>query len=234
MHERTAQLESANREMEAFSYSVSHDLRNPLRTINGYSQILLEDHGEQMGETAQGYLKQIHLVSTRMRRLIDDLLKLSQVTRGELLVVPVNLSEMAQALSESLSLSQPQRQVTWDIAPGIRVKGDQGLLEIALENLFNNAFKYTGLQAEAHIQFGVEQQNGCPVYFVRDNGAGFDMAQAHKLFQSFQRLHGATEFEGSGIGLAVVQRIILRHNGSIWARGAVNQGAVFYFTLGSN
>jgi PAS domain S-box-containing protein len=230
--DRTAQLEAANRDMESFSYSVSHDLRNPLRSLNGYSQILLEDYAPGLDETAQGYLKQISVVSTRMRHLIDDLLKLSQITRGELNVTAVNLSEMAKMLSKTLQDLQPERRVTWNISPGIWGKGDRGLLEIALENLMNNAFKYTSLRPEAHIEFGVQEQDDHQVYFVRDDGAGFDMAYVDRLFHTFQRLHNMTEFEGTGIGLAMVQRIILRHNGTIWAEGAVNQGATFFFTLG--
>jgi PAS domain S-box-containing protein len=232
VHERTAQLESANREMESFSYSVSHDLRNPLRTLNGFSQILLEDYAPQLDENARGYLKQINTAGTHMRHVIDDLLKLSQVTRGDLNKAPVNLSELAQVISSTLNESHPQRRVMWAITPGLWVEGDRGLLEIAMDNLLNNAFKYTALRPDAHIEFGVQKNDGQSVYYVRDDGVGFDMAYADKLFQSFQRLHAGTEFEGTGIGLTMVQRIILRHKGAIWADGVVNKGATFYFTLG--
>jgi signal transduction histidine kinase len=232
IRERTAQLEAANQELKAFSYSVSHDLRAPLRAMEGFSQILLKEYAGQLDETGQGYLNKINSASQHMKQLIDDLLDLSRVTRAELNKTKVNLSGMAAKLSAALSETQPGRQIEWDIVPDVIVNGDERLLEVALGNLLNNAFKFTSRHPTAHIEFGVKKENEQTVYFVRDDGAGFDMAYASKLFGPFQRLHSAGLFEGTGIGLTIVQRIINRHGGHVWAEAVIDKGATFYFTLG--
>lgn len=229
--ERTAELVAANRELEAFSYSVSHDLRSPLRNIDGFSQALLEDYGEQLDSAGQDYLRRIRTSIRRMGQLIDALLQLSRVTRSQLERQRVDLSSLVRSVVSELERLAPDRQVTVDIQNGVSVTGDSRLLRIAMENLIHNAWKFTTHQAEPQISFGVTTQDGQSIYFVRDNGAGFDMAYADKLFGAFQRLHPESQYEGAGIGLATVQRIIDRHGGRIWAEGAVNQGATFYFTL---
>jgi len=229
--ERTAQLTAANQELEAFSYSVSHDLRTPLRSIDGFSRILLKSYLDKLDTPGQDYLQRVRAASQRMGQLIDDLLELSRVTRVELRREAVDLSALARAIAAELQQTQPGRQVTFVIAEGLVARGDVRLLRVVLENLLNNAWKFTGKLTHAEIAFGSTQQDGRPVYCVHDNGAGFDMAYADKLFGAFQRLHPASEFEGTGIGLATVQRIIHRHGGRVWAEGAVGQGARFYFTL---
>ncbi|HFD39779.1 MAG TPA: PAS domain S-box protein [Anaerolineae bacterium] len=229
--ERTAELAAVNRELEAFAYSVSHDLRAPLRSIDGFSQALLEDYADVLDARGKDYLRRVRAASQRMGRLIDDLLHLSRLTRREMHRQPVHLSEMAQQIAEDLSRQDPERQVEWRIAPDVVADGDPHLLRACLENLLGNAWKFTSKHATACIEFGVERDQEPPVYFVRDDGAGFDMAYADKLFGAFQRLHGLAEFEGTGIGLATVQRIIHRHGGRVWAEGKVEQGATFYFTL---
>ena len=230
--ERTAQLQAANEELEAFSYSVSHDLRAPLRSIDGFSQALLEDYSESLPEEGQHYLQRVRAASQRMGQLIDDLLQLSRLTRSEMHLETVNLSDLIQELVADLQAQTPDRKATFAIAPDIMVKADAKLLRIAMENLLNNAWKFTAKQPTAHIQFGVQApESGEPIYFVRDDGAGFEMDYAHKLFGAFQRLHTPAEFPGTGIGLATVQRVLHRHGGRIWAEGKVNEGATFYFTL---
>ena len=230
--ERTAQLQAANEELEAFSYSVSHDLRAPLRSIDGFSQALLEDYSESLPEEGQHYLQRVRAASQRMGQLIDDLLQLSRLTRSEMRLETVNLSDLIQELVADLQAQTPDRKATFAIAPDIMVKADAKLLRIAMENLLNNAWKFTAKQPAAHIQFGVQEpESGEPIYFVRDDGAGFEMDYAHKLFGAFQRLHTPAEFPGTGIGLATVQRVLHRHGGRIWAEGKVNEGATFYFTL---
>ena len=229
--ERSAALEAANKELEAFSYSVSHDLRAPLRSIDGFSQALLEDYVEKLDGQGKDYLTRIRAASQRMGHLIDDLLNLSRFTRTEMRRETVNLSELAKDLARELKQSDPQRQVDFAIQEGLEVKGDPRLLRVALENLFSNAWKFTSKHPRARIEFGVAQRDGKPTYFVRDDGAGFDMAYQGKLFGAFQRLHKATEFYGTGVGLATVQRIIRRHGGEIWAEAEVEKGATFYFTL---
>ncbi len=231
VRQRTAQLEAANAELEAFTYSVSHDLRAPLRALDGFSQALLEDYAGQFDAEGQLYLQRLRAASQRMGQLIDDLLHLSRVTRAEMTLAPVKLSEMVREIATALQESQPERQVTFTIAPDVVVIADPGLLRIAMENLLNNAWKYTSKHAQAHIEFGMQQQERETVYFVRDDGAGFDMAFADKLFGAFQRLHQMTEFEGAGIGLATVWRIIQRHGGKVWAEGAIERGATFFFSL---
>lgn len=230
--ERTAQLEAANRELEAFSYSVSHDLRAPLRSIDGFSQVLVERYGESLDNQGQHYLQRIRAGSQRMGELIDDLLSLSRVTRSEMQYQTVNLSAIATQIALELQTRYPERQVEIAIAPALKVQGDPRLLSIVLENLLNNAWKYTSYCAVAKIEFGAElQAEGKLAYFVRDNGAGFDMAYAGKLFGAFQRLHTDAEFPGTGIGLATVQRIVHRHGGTVWAQAAIAQGATFFFML---
>lgn len=224
-------LEATNHELEAFSYSVSHDLRTPLRGIDGFSQALLEDYKDRLDAQGVDYLHRVRAASQRMALLIDDLLQLSRLTRAPLRNEQVNLSAMAAAIASDLQDANSQRRVTFRIADGIVVHGDPRLLRLALTNFLNNAWKFTARHAQAVIEFGVTNHNGTPAYYVRDDGAGFDMAYADKLFGAFQRLHPAAEFEGTGIGLATVQRIIHRHGGRVWAEGEVEKGATFYFTL---
>ncbi|MEN3335652.1 MAG: hypothetical protein V7641_5017 [Blastocatellia bacterium] len=231
--ERTAQLEVANRELDAFSYSVSHDLRAPLRHLDGFSQALLEDYADKLDAEGQGYLQQVRGASQEMAQLIDDLLQLARVTRSEMRREAVNLSEIARAAVNALQKTNTGRRVAVHIAEGLVTYGDKRLLQVVLNNLLGNAWKFTSERQPAEITFGQEPLDGEAVYFVRDNGAGFDMAYANKLFGAFQRLHTANEFEGTGIGLATVQRIVHRHGGRVWAESKVNQGATFYFTLGS-
>ena len=226
------ELKTVNKELEAFSYSVSHDLRAPLRSIDGFSQALLEDSLEQLDETGQDYLKRIRSATQRMGQLIDDMLTLSQVTRSDLQREDVDLSGLAQRVCADLHQMNPDRQIEFQIQPNLLSHGDARLLQVVLDNLLNNACKFTSHQEVTQIEFGaIAQDNGMLAYFVRDNGVGFDMAFVDKLFRPFQRLHGMREFPGNGIGLATVQRIIHRHGGQVWAQGRLNQGATFYFTL---
>ena len=229
--DRTAQLQAVNKELEAFSYSVSHDLRAPLRHINGFSQALLEDYDDKLDETGKGYLQEVRSASQEMAQLIDDVLELARVTRSEMRQEVVNLSEVAQTVVRELQNREPERTATVNLDEGLSTRGDKRLLRIVLTNLLGNAWKFTSKQNKAKITFGSEQSNGEIFYFVRDNGAGFDMTYVNKLFGAFQRLHTAAEFEGTGIGLATVQRIINRHGGRVWAEGTVNTGATFYFAL---
>ena len=223
--------ESLNAELEAFCHSVSHDLRAPLRSIDGFSRILLEDYADKLDSTGQEYLRRACAGSQRMSDLIDDLLRLSRITRAEISRQPVDLSAVAQEITAELQATQPDRAVEWKITGGLAVEGDARLLRMALEHLLGNAWKFSAGRNPATIELGVSDQDGERVYFVRDNGTGFDMAYADKLFGAFQRLHAAEEFEGTGIGLATVQRILRRHGGRVWAEGAVDQGATVYFTL---
>ncbi len=228
--ERTAELSRSNRELESFSYSVSHDLRSPLRAIDGFSQALLEDYGELIDETGQNYLYRVRAASQRMGELIDALLTLSSVSRYSLERNPVALSQLANDVVIGLQENSPDRQVEIRIADNLHVEGDIHLLRILLENLLSNAWKYTATVKHARIEFDFREEDGETIYFVRDNGVGFDMRYADKLFGAFQRLHG-TEFEGTGIGLATVQRVIHHHGGRVWAHGETGIGATFYFTL---
>lgn len=232
LRQQAAELRAANEELETFSYSVSHDLRAPLRSIDGFSQAVLEDYADRLDETGQDYLERVRRASQRMGHLIDDILKLSRVTRAEMRRETVDLSAFARTISEELQQTEPDRQVEWRIAEGIMAQGDPALLRVVLDNLLGNAWKFTAHQLHARIEFGVRQEGGECVYYVRDNGAGFDPAYADKLFQAFQRLHTTAEFTGSGIGLATVRRIVRRHGGRVWAEGAVGKGATFSFTLG--
>jgi PAS domain S-box-containing protein len=229
--ERTAELAAANKELEAFCYSVSHDLRAPLRSIDGFSQALLDDHADRLDAEGQDCLRRVRSASQRMSRLIDALLGLSQVTRSEMRREPVDLSRLARAVAADLARTQPDRQVEWHVAEGLVANGDAPLVRLLLENLLGNAWKFTSKNPRARIELGATEYDGAPAFFVRDDGAGFDMAYADRLFGPFQRLHEATEFEGTGIGLATVRRIVHRHGGRVWAESAVEQGATFYFTL---
>lgn len=228
---RRVALEATNKELETFSYSVSHDLRAPLRTIDGFSQALLEDYGKQLPEEAQGYLTRVRSGAQRMAELIDDLLSLSQVTRSPMKSVPVDLSKLAQDIAAELQRTHPERRVNVTITSNLKVRGDPNLLQVVLENFLNNAWKFTSKREQAEIEFGSRDEDHGTIYFVRDNGAGFDMTYAGKLFGAFQRLHAMTEFPGTGVGLATVQRVIHRHGGRVWAEAEVDQGATFFFTL---
>jgi PAS domain S-box-containing protein len=227
------QLQAANKELEAFSYSVSHDLRAPLRSIDGFSKALLEDYGDKLDATGQDFLCRIRAAAQKMGHLIDGLLNLSRVTRAEMRTEPVDLSAMARAAAEELRRREPDRQVEFAIADGLTTNGDARLLGVVLDNLLENAWKFSAQKSQAQIEFGCRNGEAAAerVFFVRDNGAGFDMAYASKLFGAFQRFHSAEQFPGTGIGLATVQRIVNRHGGRVWAEGEVGKGATFYFTL---
>jgi signal transduction histidine kinase len=228
---RTAELEAANKELEAFSYSVSHDLRAPLRGIDGFSRSLLEDYGSQLDDEAKRQLGRIRIGSQRMALLIDDLLKLSRINRLEIRREPVDLTSIARQIAAELRQAEPNRVVSFEITDGMVVTGDTNLLRIVVDNLLRNSWKYTSKHATAKVEFGKFERDGEIVYFVRDDGAGFDMAHANMLFVPFQRLHRQSDFEGIGVGLATVQRIIRRHEGRIWAEGAVEKGTTIYFTI---
>ncbi|GGF13171.1 hypothetical protein GCM10011611_18600 [Aliidongia dinghuensis] len=228
---RTTELATVNHELEAFVYSVSHDLRAPLRHMDGFSQALVEDYGDKLDDGAKNFLSRIRNASVRMGRLIDDLLELSRVSRGQFEHADVDLSAIAQQIVDTLRQGEPARTVAVDIAPGAMAWASGRLMAVALENLLGNAWKFTAKNPAARISFGIAEQRGRPAYFVRDNGVGFDMAYVHKLFAPFQRLHRNEEFEGTGIGLATVSRIIHRHGGEVWIEAAVGQGTTVYFTL---
>ncbi|HYC01164.1 MAG TPA: PAS domain S-box protein [Candidatus Limnocylindrales bacterium] len=231
--ERTAALEEANREMEAFSYSVSHDLRAPLRSIDGFCRVLLEDYGPTLDETARGYLQRASSASKRMGALIDDLLRMSRVGRSEPRKEHVDLSAIARTVADEHAASEPSRKVDFAIQDGLTAQGDPALLYDVLVNLIGNAWKFTAKKDVARIEFCADAgEDGQIVYRVRDDGAGFDMSFADKLFRPFERLHDGNDFAGNGIGLATVERIIRRHGGRVWAEGRPGKGASFYFTLG--
>lgn len=230
--QRTAELTRANRELESFTSSVSHDLRAPLRAIDGFSQALLEDEGERLSREGSQLLQRLRAAATRMGQLIDDLLELSRVSRSEMRHERVDLSALAREVAEELKRSEPGRDVRFNIAEGLEAQGDARLLRVALENLLGNAWKFTSRSPTACIELFAQGGNGHPQYAVRDNGVGFNMAYADKLFRPFQRLHKATEFPGTGIGLATVQRIVHRHGGHIEAEAGPGAGATFRFTLG--
>jgi light-regulated signal transduction histidine kinase (bacteriophytochrome) len=231
--ERTAQLKAANKELEAFSYSVSHDLRTPLRALDGYSKLLLEEYAEVVDDNGKYYLESLRSASQRMGELIDDLLMLSRITRSDIRIQEINLSNVASKIATELQNLEPERHVEFVIQNDLTDQADINLMQIVLENLLGNAWKFTARESSARIEFGCVELNEKKVYYVRDNGAGFDMAYVDKLFGAFQRLHSDMEFDGTGIGLATVQRIIRRHAGRIWAEGALEHGATFYFTLSS-
>jgi signal transduction histidine kinase len=229
--ELNAELVRANGELKAFSYSVSHDLRAPLRAIDGFSRILLDDHAGQLDDQGRDYLQKVRAGAQRMGELIDDLLELSRVTSSELRRTRIDLAELAWTVGEELKRKDPERAVALSGKDGLVVEADAGLLRIVLDNLLGNAWKFTAKTGEPRIDFGTEQRDGGEVFFVRDNGAGFDMKYADKLFRPFQRLHSESEFPGTGIGLATVRRIVERHGGRVWAEGAPERGATVFFTL---
>jgi len=229
-----AKLETSNAEIEAFSYSVSHDLRTPLRAIDGFSQALLEDYGAVLQAEGKDYLRRLRAAAQNMARLIDDLLRLSRVTRAELVWGEVDVSAMCREIGAELAASAPDRRVELVVEDGLTVHGDAQWLRQAFENLLGNAWKFTSKTPRPRIEVGTTPDRAETVYFVRDNGAGFAMARADKLFAAFQRLHTAEEFPGTGIGLAIVRRIVHRHGGRIWATAEVGKGATFYFTLPSD
>jgi PAS domain S-box-containing protein len=231
VQERTDQLMAVNQELEAFAYSVSHDLRAPLRAINGFSMQLLEDNGDQIDAQGHEYLQHILNTSQHMSHIINDLLKLSRVARSEMSIEQVDLSELVKRTLADLKNISPERDLEIILPDHIVVAGDTDLLSIAIDNLLRNAWKFTSKCQKTRIEFGMFTQEGKPVYFVKDNGAGFDMVYVDKLFTAFNRLHATSDYEGTGIGLAIVKRIILRHGGRVWAEGNLNQGAIFYFTL---
>jgi signal transduction histidine kinase len=230
---RTEQLQAANAELDSFAYAVSHDLRAPLRAMSGFSQALLEDHAAQLNDEARLYLQQIIVASHRMGGLIDGLLALSRSTRGTLRDEAVDLGRLAQRVQDELQLAEPQRQVQLSLQGDLQVRGDPRMLESVMRNLIGNAWKYTAHQPQARVQVRETVQDGQRWFSVEDNGVGFDMAHAGRLFQAFSRLHRADEFPGLGIGLATVQRIVRRHGGQIQAEGRLNQGACIRFTLGA-
>ncbi|MCJ7588646.1 MAG: PAS domain-containing protein [Candidatus Aminicenantes bacterium] len=231
LRRNNAELQALNSELEGFAYSVSHDLRAPLRTIDGFSHALLEDYEDKLGVQGKDYLRRVRASTQRMAQLIDDILKLSRITRSEMNIEKVNLTQIAWSIIDELQKSQPERLINIKIAEGLEDTADPRLMRVALENLLGNAWKFTGKQSEAVIEFGSTKEGEKKVYFIRDNGAGFDMAYADKLFAPFQRLHTTEEYAGTGIGLATVQRIARRHGGKAWAEGQVDKGATFYFSL---
>ena len=229
---RTAELTGANKELEAFVHSVSHDLRGPLRSIDGFSQLLLSECAEQLDDQARHFLSRIVTSAARLHELMDALLALSRASRGQLQRVTVNLSELARTIAADLQRLNPARDVRFVIADDISATADQSLMRIVLENLIENAWKFTHDYVQARIELGVQSNDREPIYFVEDNGVGFDMAYADKVFAPFQRLHGEEQFPGTGIGLATVHRIVERHGGRIWVESAIGCGTIFYFTLG--
>jgi len=224
-------LEVANKELEAFNYTVSHDLRSPLTNISGYCQVLLELYDAKLPEDAKGFIEDIYKSVLRMNQLISALLKFSRLISKEIAATEVNLSALAELIAAELRTGEPQRSVQFFIAQGLAANGDPLLLRAVLENLLGNAWKYSGKRERATIELGVNEAEGEKCFFIRDNGAGFDMSQSHLLFSAFNRLHSSNDFEGTGIGLATVQRIVERHGGRVWAEGEPDKGATFYFTL---
>jgi PAS domain S-box-containing protein len=229
VRQRTAELEATTRELDAFAYSVSHDLRAPLRSLNGFSELLQEDYHDLLDEQGRDYLRRIQVNASRMAQMIDDLLDLSRATRSELRREPTDLTALAGEVIADLRIAEPHRQVQVSIADGLTGSADPHLVRLVLQNLLGNAWKFTARQPDARIEFTIDDVTRA--YVVRDNGAGFEMRFADKLFDAFQRLHTATEFDGSGIGLAIVQRVVTRHGGRIWAHGQPGAGAQFSFTL---
>ena len=231
LQQRTAALEAANRELEAFNYSVAHDLRAPLRGIDSFSQLLIERHSQQLDEEGLAYLARVRSAAGRMSQLIDALLSLAQVGRGELQPIDLDFSYLVQSVASELAAANPERSVAVTIAPRMRAYGDSRLLRIVVANLLENAWKFTGRREQPVIEVGLRQNTKVPTYCVRDNGAGFDQEYASRLFGAFQRLHSDRDFPGTGIGLAIVHRVIERHGGTVWAESRPEQGATFYFTL---
>jgi|GEM_PF-6854340 len=228
---RTAELAAKNEELQAFSYSVSHDLRSPLRAISGFTKILLKDHAAEFSDETKTLFARVMAAVEQMSQLIEGLLLLAQIGRKELAYDEINLTEMVQQILTELQEATPERKVSVSVAAGAQVKGDASLVRAAMTNLLSNAWKFTAKKADAKIEFGMMSYEGKPVYYVKDNGAGFNMAYADKLFGAFQRLHAKEEFPGTGVGLATVQRIIRRHNGRIWVEAEEGKGATFYFLL---
>jgi signal transduction histidine kinase len=232
LDQRARELEASNQELESYSYSIAHDLRTPLRSIIGFSQLLFEDAADKFDDSEKNDLRRIIRAGKHMAQLIDDILELSRITRGEIAKGETDLSSIAQAIEQQLATVDPGRSVTFQIQPGLRTVGDPRLLGIALQNLISNAWKFTAHKADAEIVFNSRKENNETVYCLCDNGVGFDMAYVDKLFRPFSRLHSQAVFPGTGVGLATVQRIILRHGGRIWAKGEPDRGACFYFSLG--
>jgi PAS domain S-box-containing protein len=228
---RAEELAKTNKELESFSYTISHDLRAPLRAINGFSQLIFNEYQDKLDDEGKEYLKIVRSECNRMGKLIDGILQLSRLSRKELKREKLDLSAIAETIAVEFRKIEPERQVDFAITPGIRAYGDRVLLQSVLQNLLDNAWKFTSKHPKARIEFGVTEQEGKKVYFVRDDGAGFDMRYVDKLFGTFQRIHGVDEFPGNGVGLAIIQRIIHHHGGQVWAEGAVEKGATFYFTL---
>jgi light-regulated signal transduction histidine kinase (bacteriophytochrome) len=233
MERQNKELIAINKELESFSYSVSHDLRAPLRAIDGFSLALLEDCDHKLDPAEKEHLQRVRGATASMGRLIDDMLNLARTARYELVRRKVDLSALAREIASALRETHPERGATFRIVPNVIVEADRTLLRVVLENLLGNAWKFTSKRPNAEVEFGVESDSKGTIYFVRDNGAGFDMRYSDKLFGVFQRLHDGSEFPGSGVGLATVQRIIHRHGGRIWAESAVGEGATFYFVLDS-
>ena len=232
--QRTRELEASNQELQAFSYSVSHDLRAPLRTIDGFSLALEEDFADLLNDEGRDYIRRVRSGVQRMGMLIDALLQLSRVTRSEVQRESVNLSQLATLIFEELRVNEPEREVRFVAQPDLLAEADPRLMRVAFENLIGNALKFTSKVAQAQIALGQTEREGQNVYFIRDNGAGFDMQYVDRLFTAFQRLHGDRDFKGSGIGLATVSRIIRRHSGEIWAQGEIGVGATFFFTISAH
>jgi light-regulated signal transduction histidine kinase (bacteriophytochrome) len=233
MQEQSQQLEAVTKELELLAYSISHDLKAPLRSIRGLSEVLFERYSEHVDKTGQDFLRRICDASQQMNSLIEELLKLSRIGRGELARQPVNLTAIAEVTVAELRKTEPERGVEIEIAEDLHATGDERLLSQAVQQLLHNAWKFTSKQPQARIEFHCTTDPE-PAFLVRDNGAGFEMEYAGRLFGAFQRLHSTSEFPGKGVGLAIVQRIINRHGGRVWAEGAINQGASFYFTLPAN
>jgi light-regulated signal transduction histidine kinase (bacteriophytochrome) len=231
VQERTAELEAANKELEAFSHSVAHDLRGPLRAIDDFSSLLADEYGARLDDDGHSYIQRVRFATRRMSQLIDDLLQLSRVTRVEMRHATVDLRALAQEIGSDLQQNHPGRQVEFHMPAALVTRGDAPLLQVALENLLGSAWKFTSKRPSVVIEFGVKETADKRIFFVRDNGAGFMMVEASRLFNPFMRLHRQDEFPGTGIGLAITQRIIHCHGGHIWAEGVVDQGATFYFTL---
>jgi len=231
VHERTAELEAANRELESFSYSVAHDLRAPLRGIDSFSKMLLDEYEPRLDEIGVGYLNRVRKCATKMAELIDALLLLARLGRSEMQVIDLDLTQLTESLVAELSATHASRKVSVRIEPGMKARGDPRLLRLAIGNLLDNAWKFTARQAEAAVEVGTIAGAAIPTYFVKDNGAGFDPAHAGRLFGPFQRLHSEAEFPGTGVGLAIVQRVITRHGGEVWAQSQCNHGASFTFSL---
>ncbi|HIH88086.1 TPA: HAMP domain-containing protein, partial [Candidatus Bathyarchaeota archaeon] len=231
IEQKNQQLESLNKELEAFSYSVSHDLRAPLRSIDGFSKILLEDYDDKLDDTGRDYLRRVRVATQRMGQLIDDMLTLSRITQMSMRIRDIDMSKVAQTIADEYTQREPNRTVEWRIQQGLTAKGDEALLKIAIANLIDNSWKFTSKKEKATIEIGSAEVDGEKAFYIRDDGAGFDMRYVHKLFTPFQRLHTTDIFPGTGIGLAIVQRVINRHSGRVWAEGEEGKGSTFYFTI---